>query len=65
MIVEKSLENGYYIIREHVNHVHTLRFQLIGLGHCGNGNSALYCTKDTLEECEQEYNDRMKSLLGH
>jgi hypothetical protein len=47
MIVEKILNDGYYVVKEHVNHVHTEKFQLI---HISNEEKVLHT--GTAQECE-------------
>jgi hypothetical protein len=47
MIVEKILNDGYYVVKEHVKHVHTEKFQLI---HIGREEEILHT--GTAQECE-------------
>jgi hypothetical protein len=50
MIVEKILYSGYYVVKEHVNHVHTEKFQLI---HISNEEKVLHT--GTAIDCEEKY----------
>ena len=53
MIVEKSLGDGYFIIKDSMNHKHTDKFQLIHI----NDQVEICFTRETVLECETRYFD--------